>query len=111
MILFRIVAGIFCAVFLLSAAVQYNDPDPWIWIIGYLFPAGLACAAAFGRIRESFWPAASGAIVYSALSFWIFPGWISGWFGDEEFREAGGLLIAVVWMAMLAWRAYLLRNS
>jgi hypothetical protein len=110
-VIFRIVAGIFCAIFLLSAAVQYNDPDPWIWIAGYLFPAALACAAVFGRARDCFWPAAAGAGLYAAAGAWIFPGWISEWFGDEVFREAGGLWIATVWLALLAWRASSLRKS
>ena len=30
---------IFCIVFILFAAVQYNDPDPYLWIPIYLYPA------------------------------------------------------------------------
>lgn len=103
--IFRIVSALFVGLFLLSAAVQYNDPDPWIWIAGYLYPATLSFLAVLGRVRFCFWPAAAGVIIYSALAIWIFPGWISEWFGSEEFREAGGLLIAVGWMIVLAWRA------
>ena len=29
----------FCIVFILFAAVQYNDPDPYLWIPIYLYPA------------------------------------------------------------------------
>lgn len=29
----------FCVVFILFAAVQYNDPDPYLWIPIYLYPA------------------------------------------------------------------------
>jgi len=30
---------IFCIVFILFAIVQYNDPDPYLWIPIYLYPA------------------------------------------------------------------------
>jgi hypothetical protein len=29
----------FCVVFILFAIVQYNDPDPYLWIPIYLYPA------------------------------------------------------------------------
>ena len=29
----------FCIVFILFAVVQYNDPDPYLWIPIYLYPA------------------------------------------------------------------------
>jgi len=32
----------FCIVFILFAAVQYNDPDPYLWIPIYLYPALLS---------------------------------------------------------------------
>ena len=31
--------GFFVLVFILFAAVQYNDPDPYLWIPIYLYPA------------------------------------------------------------------------
>ena len=109
--IFRVAAGFFCLLFLLSAAVQYNDPDPWLWLAGYLIPAALSLVAALGRIRECFWPAAAGAVIYATLGALVFPGWITEWFGDEEFREAGGLWIVAGWLAVLAWRAHALRDS
>ncbi len=33
--------GFFVLVFILFAAVQYNDPDPYLWIPIYLYPAVL----------------------------------------------------------------------
>ncbi len=29
----------FCVVFILFAVVQYNDPDPYLWVPIYLYPA------------------------------------------------------------------------
>ena len=37
----KIFNGIFVLVFILFAAVQYNDPDPYLWIPIYLYPAVL----------------------------------------------------------------------
>jgi hypothetical protein len=36
---------IFIFVFILFAAVQYNDPDPYLWIPIYLYPAVLSYLA------------------------------------------------------------------
>ena len=36
---------IFIVVFILFAAVQYNDPDPYLWIPIYLYPAALCYLA------------------------------------------------------------------
>jgi hypothetical protein len=37
---------IFIALFILFAAVQYNDPDPWLWMALYLYGAALCFFAA-----------------------------------------------------------------
>ena len=45
--------NLFLAVlFLVFAIVQYNDPDPWIWIILYIFVATVSGFAAFGIYRK-----------------------------------------------------------
>jgi general stress protein CsbA len=40
---------IFCLLFILFAALQYNDPDPYLWIPIYLYAAVLCWLAARGR--------------------------------------------------------------
>ena len=37
----RFVLYLLIGVYLMSAAVQYNDPDPLVWIVSYLIPACL----------------------------------------------------------------------
>ena len=56
----------FFVLFLLAAALQYNDPDPYLWIPIYLYGAVL-CWLAF---RKKFYPSAYllGIIVYSAYA-------------------------------------------
>lgn len=107
----RILSASFVGIFLLSAAVQWNDPDPLVWIAGYLVAAGLSLAACFGRIAV--FPNAVAALVFG---FWFLslagtiPGAPSAAFTSfqmrassyEEPREAVGLLICTVWTASLA---------
>ena len=45
---------IFCFIFILFAALQYNDPDPYIWMPIYLYAAAL-CWLAF---KNRFYPVA-----------------------------------------------------
>ena len=53
----------FCVVFIFFAALQYNDPDPYIWIPIYLYTA-ILCWLAF---RNKFYPGAYiiGIAVYA----------------------------------------------
>jgi hypothetical protein len=38
--------------FALFAVVQYNDPDPWAWILMYCFIGAICAFAAFGKYNE-----------------------------------------------------------
>ena len=56
----------FCFVFVVFAALQYNDPDPYLWMPIYLYTAVLCFLAA----RHKFYPKAylTGIIVYAAYA-------------------------------------------
>lgn len=109
----RIASAVFCAIFLLSAAVQWNDPDPLAWVAGYLLAAGLSLSAVFGRISV-----AANAVAAIGFGVWCLslagtiPGAPAEAFTSfemqapthEEPREAVGLLICTLWTALLAWR-------
>lgn len=60
----------FCFVFIVFAALQYNDPDPYIWMPIYLYSAILCFFAA----RSKFYPKAYiiGVIVYLAYGAYLF---------------------------------------
>lgn len=62
----KIFNGIFCFLFIVFAALQYNDADPYIWIPLYLYSALLCGAAVAGR----YYPKAylSGIVVYAAYA-------------------------------------------
>ena len=100
-------------VFLLSVAVQYNDPDGLLWMAVYGLAAGLSTAYFFGRLRWQ-WAAVLAALaaawsvaLYPRFAGRVTPGELVGAFSMktaaiEYAREAGGLLIVVAWMAVLA---------
>ena len=60
----------FCLVFIVFAGLQYNDPDPYIWMPIYLYTAVL-CALA---VRKQFYPGAYliGILVYLIYATYLF---------------------------------------
>jgi len=60
----------FCIVFILFAAVQYNDPDPYVWMPIYLY-AAILCWLAF---RNKYFPGAYllGIAVFAAYALYKF---------------------------------------
>lgn len=61
---------LFCVLFLISAGLQYNDPDPYIWIPIYLYGAVL-CWQAF---RKKYYPKAyiAGILIFSGYALYFF---------------------------------------
>lgn len=49
----KIVNLILCFLFLSFAIVQYNDPDPWLWVLFYGFIAGISAFAIFNKYNLS----------------------------------------------------------
>lgn len=66
----RIFNLLFCLLFVISAGLQYNDPDPYVWIPIYGYGAVL-CWLAFSN---KYYPRAylAGIIVYLAYAIWLF---------------------------------------
>lgn len=103
----------FIILFVLSAALQYNDPDPYIWIPIYLLGAVLCYLAIKRRFpRTLYLIAIIGYLVYAAYFFFEENGVLS-WMNEhdsenlvqsmkatkpwiEETREFLGLMILVV---------------
>ena len=118
---FRTSNRIMAVLFLISAALQFNDPDPLRWAAIY-GAAGFACLAAT-RFRHS-WPLPTGvgvaAMVWAA---WLSPVVTQVGFRDlarsmhaetpsiELGREFLGLLIVHGWMAFLVVVALRERSS
>ncbi len=104
---------IFCLVFVLFAALQYNDPDPYVWVPIYMYTAVLSWLA----FRNKFYPKAYllGIAVYAVYAVYkVFDqngliDWINKHHAEniaetmkaqkpwiEETREFFGLVILIV---------------
>jgi hypothetical protein len=61
---------VFCILFILFAALQYNDPDPYVWMPIYLY-AAMLCWLAF---RKKYFPLAYllGIAVYTIYAIYKF---------------------------------------
>jgi len=61
---------LFCILFLISAGLQNNDPDPYIWIPIYSYGA-ILCWLAF---RNQYYPKAyvAGIIIFAGYALYLF---------------------------------------
>lgn len=108
---------IMLGVLILSAAVQFNDPDPWAWILIYLSAAFVTLLAIRQKLH---WPltilVAIISLVWSVYCLTRISGPVSviniistvdmKTLDIELAREAGGLIIVLSWMVYLLIRAY-----
>jgi Ca2+/Na+ antiporter len=60
----------FCIVFIIFAGLQYNDPDPYVWIPIYGYAAVLCAMAARGRFHRRAY--VIGILVYLAYAVYLF---------------------------------------
>jgi hypothetical protein len=107
--------SIFLVIYLLSATVQYNDPDALPWIAVYLIAAGM-CVLQYRRKHQRLLPRAllvlcvvwMGSLlpdVVGQTSFSeIFASISMRTRAVEEAREIGGLLLIVIWAGALSFR-------
>lgn len=108
---------ILTGLFLLFAVVQYNDPDPWVWIAAYLSVALLFILHSAGKLPR----------VFLLISFLLFTVWGLTYIPDfinwlnmgapsvtgqmkatephiELVREFGGLVICLAGIGFLLWQ-------
>jgi len=104
---------IFIILFIISAALQYNDPDPYIWVPIYLYGAYLCYQAIFKKYNPALY--IIGLVIYLAYAAYLFfdkqgvLNWVEEHNAEsivqsmkatkpwiEETREFGGLLILII---------------
>ena len=102
-------------IFILSAIVQYNDPDPLQWIAIYML-AGLACLLYKRNSFDTYFSVFVGfvALIWAVfLTPYVLEVSLSDIFESmqmktesvEVIREIGGLFIVVFWMTILALKS------
>lgn len=112
--LFGWINGLVSLLFVVSAVLQWNDPDPFGWIAIYLAGA-LACWVP--RLHPRGWLVTLGvAAVAIGWAIWLSPILAEMRFDDlmdkmkaetpriERSREFLGLAIVALWMLVVAWR-------
>ncbi len=85
---------IFCIIFVIFAALQYNDPDPYLWIPIYLYAAILCGMAA----RNKFYPIAyligiALYAIYAAYEFFTKDG-VLDWMQKHHAQNIAGTMKA-----------------
>lgn len=104
---------VFAILFVLFAALQYNDPDPYIWIPIYIVSAFVCVQTYKGKFDQfSHWIIVAFCLIY-AVRLMIDPNGVIAWFKEhdaenlvqsmkatkpwiEQTREFGGLLIILI---------------
>jgi hypothetical protein len=111
---FAVLCGLLAILFGYAVAVQYNDPDPLVWMAMY----GAAAVVSAVSVRLVL-PAWIPALVAAVAAVWALvlapsavrqmPSFLDTFGtiqmmapGVEETREALGLLIVATWMAIVA---------
>jgi hypothetical protein len=117
--IFRAVAGLMATLLAFAAAVNFNDPDPVRWVAIY----GVACLASIVVVATGAVPIVVPAAIAVVALAWgasiaarvpsldvythMFDEWEMKSPTIEEAREACGLFIVAVWMAVVTavmWR-------
>ena len=81
------------------AAVQYNDPDGWLWALTYLYAASVLFLTFLKR--NTAWLAWLGASGFLTGFFYLMPTIQTNWIEIETAREAFGLLICAICMLLV----------
>ena len=114
--LFKTLGFLFSILFIVAAALQYNDPDTMIWIVIWVVAALFSLGFALNKI--SFMPLFFSGVMALGGFFYSYPEKFEGFeigTGDikniEEGREAYGLLIIAIVLLIFAVRSYSTRKS
>jgi hypothetical protein len=113
---------VFVVLFILFAALQYNDPDPYIWVPLYLYGAFLCFMAFKNKFNiKLYWIGLAVYVLYAIFLFFDKTG-VLNWVGEhnaeniaqsmeptkpwiEETREFFGLMILVgVLLTNMIWK-------
>ncbi len=85
---------IFAILFVVFAGLQYNDPDPYIWMPIYLFAAFICWMGA----RKKFYPALTlfGVLLYAVYALLLFfeKDGVIDWFSQHNAENIAGQMKA-----------------
>lgn len=118
---------IFCVLFVFSAALQYNDPDPYLWIPIYMYGAVLCWLAVKGKYYPKFYLIGIGVYLLYAVFLFSEKDGVWDWITEhnaeniagsmkastpwiEDTREFFGLAILIIVFLVDYWYAHKKRS-
>lgn len=85
---------VFCVLFILFAALQWNDPDPYIWVPIYLYGAIFCALAAAGKYYKGWYLfGIVGCLVFAVYLFFAKDGVLS-WMTEHHAENIAGTMKA-----------------
>ncbi|MDZ7608216.1 MAG: transmembrane 220 family protein [Cyclobacteriaceae bacterium] len=87
----RVVLLFLGIIFILFAIVQFNDPDPFLWILIYLIPATASFYLLKWRINPFLLLAL--CLIYLTGAIYLFPPSVSEWISVEEEAKSLGMMM------------------
>ncbi|MDH5399121.1 MAG: transmembrane 220 family protein [Cyclobacteriaceae bacterium] len=84
----KIVNAVFILIFTYFIVVQYNDPDPMMWIVIYAYAAMVCVMAILGRLKKYF--IYGGLLIFVVLAGTLFTSmieWVNAGNQTEIFDE------------------------
>jgi hypothetical protein len=125
----KIVNWIFVILFVLAAALQYNDPDPYIWIPLYLYGAFLCYQATQKKYNRPLYFVGLAVYISYAIFLFVDTDGVLSWMQEheaenivqsmkatkpwiEETREFFGLFLLIIALVMnMIWMRNVKRES
>ncbi|RPE14341.1 hypothetical protein EGT74_05045 [Chitinophaga lutea] len=85
---------VFCVLFVLFAALQFNDPDPYIWVPIYLYGAIFCALAVAGKYYKGWYLfGILAALTYAVYLFFAKDGVLS-WMTEHQAENIAGTMKA-----------------
>ncbi len=95
-------------IWLVFAGLQWNDPDPWLWISIYMSVVILYAGFIIYPTKMKIWFHVSWILSVLFLTGTIFAATLipNFSFDDEVTRETGGLILSTIWSGILGYWIY-----
>lgn len=95
-------------IWLVFAGLQWNDPDPWLWISIYMSVIVLYAGFIIYPTKMKIWFHVSWILSVLFLAGTIFASTLipNFSFDDEVTRETGGLILSTIWSGILGYWIY-----
>jgi hypothetical protein len=85
---------IFCVIFLISAGLQYNDPDPYLWVPIYMYGVVYCWLAFKGKYHPKAYLIGSAILlIYAVYEFFSTDG-VLDWMNKHNAEDIAGTMKA-----------------